>query len=175
MEPCPPGHRAHLTLRARRGSPNPLTPAPGQGLDAACRFTHMRRLAALSFVLAAGLAVSACGHTPVAAPDRVPVLPTPLISTAPTTSPGTAVAVAWTPEVAAQIQAAQLEAAEEQYAACFAYAGLDQSLAGTFPAARHARRRVLLDCRSHAGRGAGDPEPDPPSVVSPAFCPVLHS
>ncbi len=90
----------------------------------------MRRLAALSFVLAAGLAVSACGHTTVAAHDRVPVMPTPLVSTAPTTSPATAVAVAWTPEVAGQIQAAQLEAAEEQYAACFAYAGLDQSLAG---------------------------------------------
>jgi len=37
----------------------------------------------------------------------------------------------WTPVVAAQTQAAQLAVAEEQYATCVAYAGLNQSLVAT--------------------------------------------
>ncbi len=86
----------------------------------------MRPLPALGLLLAAGLAASACGGAGSAAPQAVPVMPTPLVSAAPTP----AVVVAWTPVVAVQEQAAQLEAAEEQYATCFAYAGLNQDLAG---------------------------------------------
>lgn len=86
----------------------------------------MRPLPTLGLLLAAGLAVSACGGAGSPAPQAVPVMPTPLVSGAPTS----AVVDAWSPVVAGQDQAAQLEAAEEQYATCFAYAGLDQDLAG---------------------------------------------
>jgi len=72
------------------------------------------------------LTLSACGSATVASHESVPVMPTPLVSTAPIP----AVAVAWrTPVLVGQSQAAQLEAAEEQYAICFVYAGLDQNLA----------------------------------------------
>ncbi len=53
------------------------------------------------------------------------VMSVPLIAT-PSTIP--AINATWTPVVAAQTQAAQLEVAEEQYATCFAYAGLNRGL-----------------------------------------------
>ena len=81
---------------------------------------------ALGLLLATGLAVASCAGAPSAAPRAVPVMPAPMVSTAPTP----AVVVAWTPVVAVQNQAAELEAAEIRYATCFAYAGLDQDLAG---------------------------------------------
>jgi len=87
----------------------------------------MRRLPARGLAIIACLTLSACRATTVAAHERVSVMPTPLVSTAPIP----AVAVAWrTPVLVGQSQAAQLEAAEEQYAICFVYAGLDQNLAG---------------------------------------------
>ena len=52
--------------------------------------------------------------------------PTPLISTPTITM--TAVDVAWAPVRVAETQAAQLEAAEVQYATCYAYAGLNRGL-----------------------------------------------
>ncbi len=52
----------------------------------------------------------------------------PLIATV-TTNP-TAEVAAWAPVVSGQTQASQLEAAEAQYATCYAYAGLDQGLVG---------------------------------------------
>jgi len=111
----------------------------------------MRPLPALGLLLAAGLAASACGGAGSAAPQAVPVMPTPLVSAAPTP----AVVVAWTPVVAVQEQAAQLEAAEEQYATCFAYAGLNQDLAG---APWRADAAVVQSC-STAGHGAGAGRP----------------
>ena len=48
--------------------------------------------------------------------------------TTPTPSTPTAVDVVWTPVLAAQTQAVELEAAEQRYATCFSYAALDQDL-----------------------------------------------
>ncbi len=104
-----------------------------------CRFPLMRRPPALGLLLAAGLALSACGAATSAAPRGVPVMPTPLVPSAPTP----AVVVAWTPVVAVQNQATELETAEEQYATCFAYAGLDQDLAGGL---WHADAPVVQSC-----------------------------
>lgn len=72
--------------------------------------------------------LSACGDAPSAAPKGATVTAEPLIATV-TTTP-TAEVVAWAPVVSGQTQASQLEAAEEQYATCYAYAGLDQGLVG---------------------------------------------
>jgi hypothetical protein len=85
----------------------------------------MRRLPAIGLLIVACLTLSSCGDSTVAAHESVPVSPTPLVST----TPVPAVVVAYTPEQVAQGQAARLEAAEEQYATCFVYAALDQSLA----------------------------------------------
>ena len=90
-----------------------------------CRFPLMRRLPVLGLSIVACLTLSACGGATVAAPESVPVSPAPLVST----TPIPAVVVAHTPVQVAQVQAAQLEAAEEQYATCFVYAALDQGLA----------------------------------------------
>ena len=57
------------------------------------------------------------------------VMPQPLVAM-PSALP-TASTVAWAPVRVAQNQADQLEVAEEQYATCVAYAGLDQSLVAT--------------------------------------------
>lgn len=94
----------------------------------------MRPLPVLGFAIVAGLAVSGCGHATVAAHKVTAVMPTPLTSTSTVTA--TAAAVAWTPVQVAQTQAAQLEAAEEQYATCFVYAGLDQGVTGDTVGAR---------------------------------------
>jgi len=85
----------------------------------------MHRVLGLGIVIVAGLTLSACVSTRTAH-KAAPVTSPPLIANA-TTIP-TASAVAWTPVQAAQTQAAQLAAAEEQYATCFAYAGLDRGL-----------------------------------------------
>ncbi len=89
-------------------------------------------MSALGLVLAAGLLASACDATTLSARKGPTVAAEPLIAAeTPTTM---AVTMAWTPVQAAQNQAAQLEAAEEHYAMCYAYAGLDQSLvADTLP------------------------------------------
>jgi hypothetical protein len=88
----------------------------------------MRRLFVVGLATVASLTLTACGDTSSVAYKGVEVMPAPLITTeTPTTA---ALAVVWTPVLAAQAQAAHLEAAEEQYAACFAYARLDQSLTG---------------------------------------------
>jgi hypothetical protein len=85
----------------------------------------MRRRSVLGFILVVGLAVSACGGPTLAAQTGPTVVPA---SSSPTTTT-TAEAVAWTVQLA-QTQAAQLAAAEEQYATCYTYAALDQGLAG---------------------------------------------
>ncbi len=72
------------------------------------------------------LMLAGCGATTLDAHQATPVTPVPLISTSITIPAATT--AAWTPTVAAQYQAAQLESAEEQYATCFTYAGLDQGL-----------------------------------------------
>ena len=77
-------------------------------------------------MIVAGLLLCACGGATPSAPQGISVRPTPLIST-PTTIT-TAVDVAWAPVRIAETQAAQLEAAEVQYATCYAYAGLNRSL-----------------------------------------------
>jgi len=64
----------------------------------------------------------------------------PLIAT-PTPMPVTT--ATWTPVVAAQTQAAQLEVAEEQYATCVADAGLNQGLVGS---SSPATARVTPSC-----------------------------
>jgi hypothetical protein len=89
----------------------------------------MRRGFVLGIVVLAGLTASACGGDTLKAHKGATVTAQPLI--APVTIPPTAMAVAGTPVVAAQNKAAQLEVAEQQYATCFAYAGLDQGLVGT--------------------------------------------
>lgn len=108
-----------------------------QGRRPTCRFPLMRRLLTLGLAIVAGLTVTACGEATSVAYKGPEVMPAPLITTeTPTTA---ALAVVWTPVQAAQAQAAQLEAAEEQYATCFAYAGLDQGL-------RQANMRVGQSC-----------------------------
>ena len=84
----------------------------------------MRRVLALGLILVA-LVVSGCGGTRLSTQRSVPVAPTPLIAATPTTTP---VVVATTQVQIAQAQAAQLEVAEQHYATCLAYAGLNQSL-----------------------------------------------
>jgi len=85
----------------------------------------MFRMRPLGLVVVAGLLVSACGGAALSAQKSAKVTDEPLIANATTTG----VVVATTPVQAAQNQAVQLAAAEEQYATCFAYGGLDQSLA----------------------------------------------
>jgi hypothetical protein len=84
----------------------------------------MRRVLALGFGIVTCFTMSACGGATTA--QVVPVTDQPLIANAPTIP--TAVAVGWTPVQTAQAEAAQLQAAETQYATCYAYAGLDQGL-----------------------------------------------
>ncbi len=86
----------------------------------------MRGASALSTIVVGGLLLAACGGTTPSAIQGIPVRPTPLISTPTTITP--AVDGAWTPVRVAETQAAQLEAAEVQYATCYAYAGLNQGL-----------------------------------------------
>lgn len=86
----------------------------------------MRRVLVLTVVVSVGFLASACGSSTPTAQKSTTVTAEPLIVTE--MPPGIAVAAAQTPEVAAQDQAAQLAAAEEQYATCFTYAALDQSL-----------------------------------------------
>ena len=93
----------------------------------------MRRVLAAGLFLVACLVLAACGAAPLDANQATPVTPVPLIATSVTSAPATA--LAWTPVVAGQYQAAQLEVAEEQYATCFTYAGLDQGLVGNTPGA----------------------------------------
>jgi len=64
----------------------------------------------------------------VAAHAGTTVTSIPLIATP---SPVPVTSATWTPVVAAKTQAAQLEVAEEQYATCVAYAGLNQGLVGS--------------------------------------------
>jgi hypothetical protein len=85
----------------------------------------MRRVLAPGFAIVAGLTLSACGGASPAQ-KAVSVMPQPLIANTPPVA--TAVAVGWTPVQTAQAEAAQLQAAETQYATCYAYAGLDQGL-----------------------------------------------
>ena len=85
----------------------------------------MRGASALSTIVVGGLLLAACSGPTPSAHQGIPVRPAPLIS-APTTI--TAVDVAWTPVRVAETQAAQLEAAEVQYATCYAYAGLNRGL-----------------------------------------------
>jgi hypothetical protein len=89
----------------------------------------MRRRAPIVLAVV-GLTVSACGGSTLTAHKGVAVMPMPLIETTTTTtvSATSAVAVAGAPVQVGQTQATQLEAAEEQYALCFAYARLDQAL-----------------------------------------------
>jgi hypothetical protein len=84
----------------------------------------MRRMVALGFVLVVGLA--ACGAPTLVSqtsPTVVPASPSRTTTT-------TAVPVVWTVQLA-QTQAAQLAAAESQYATCYTDAALDQGLAGS--------------------------------------------
>jgi hypothetical protein len=84
----------------------------------------MGRVLAVGLIVS-GLVLAACGESPQAAHRGTTVMSVPLISS-PSPIPDTS--AAWTPVVAAQTQAAQLAVAEEQYATCVAYAGLNQSL-----------------------------------------------
>lgn len=84
----------------------------------------MRRVLAVGLVVG-GLLASACGGGTLTAHRGATVMSVPLIAT-PSAVPMTT--AAWTPVVAAQTQAAQLEVAEEQYATCYAYGGLNQGL-----------------------------------------------
>ena len=68
----------------------------------------------------------ACGGATWSAHKSATVIPS-TVST-PTPSTPTAVDVVWTLVLAAQTQAAELEAAESRYATCFSYAALDQDL-----------------------------------------------
>jgi len=92
----------------------------------------MRRMLVLSVVVGVGFMATACGGaTPTAqksteAQKSTTVTAEPLIVAQ--VPAAIAVTDAQTPEVAAQDQAAQLGAFEEQYATCFTYAALDQSL-----------------------------------------------
>jgi hypothetical protein len=90
----------------------------GPGADS----TSMRRAWILGPVVAASLLLSGCGGSTPSARRATSVQPTPLIVTSTTVTP--AVDVAWAPVRVAETQAAQLEAAEIQYATCYAYAGL---------------------------------------------------
>jgi hypothetical protein len=76
-------------------------------------------------LLVSGFVLAACGENSQAAHRATTVMSVPLIAS-PSPIPDTG--AAWTPVVAAQTQAAQLAVAEEQYATCVAYAGLNQSL-----------------------------------------------
>ncbi len=84
----------------------------------------MSRVLAVGLIVT-GLVLAACGESPQAAHRGTTVMSVPLIAS-PSPIPDTS--AAWTPVVAAQTQAAQLAVAEEQYATCVAYAGLNQSL-----------------------------------------------
>jgi len=86
----------------------------------------VRRLPALGFAIIAGITMCACGGATWSAHGGA----TAPVST-PTSSTPTEVDVVWTPVLAAQTQAADLEAAEQRYATCFSYAALDQDLSGT--------------------------------------------
>jgi hypothetical protein len=77
--------------------------------------------------------LTACGATTLEVQQGTTVMPAPLVS--PSTTIPAVTTAAWTPVVAAQYQAAQVEGAEEQYATCFTYAGLDQGLVGNTPGA----------------------------------------
>jgi len=77
-------------------------------------------------VVVIGLLASSCGAGSMSAHGATKVMPEPLVAM-PSTLPA-ASTVTWAPVRVAQNQAAALEVAEEQYATCVAYAGLDQSL-----------------------------------------------
>jgi hypothetical protein len=99
-----------------------------QGVPAPCRPPRVRRMLVLIVVVGSGFLAAACGGATPTAQKSTSVTAEPLIvAPAPTAIAITAVR---TPEVVAQNQAAQLGAAEEQYATCFVYAALDQSLVG---------------------------------------------
>jgi hypothetical protein len=93
-----------------------------------CRPPPVRRMLVLSVVVGSSFLAAACGVTSPTAHKSTTVTAEPLIvAPAPT---AIAVTDVRTPEVVAQNEAAQLAVAEEQYATCFAYAALDQSLVG---------------------------------------------
>jgi ABC-type transport system substrate-binding protein len=99
-----------------------------QGPRSAGRLSPVRRMLVFSVVVGVAFMASACGGATPTAQKSTAVTPEPLIvAQAPT---AIAVTDAQTPEVVAQDQAVQLGAFEEQYATCFTYAALDQSLVG---------------------------------------------
>jgi hypothetical protein len=107
-----------------------------QGPTSDCRLSPVRRMLLFSVVIGVAFMASACGGATPTAQKSTTVTPEPLIvAPAPTAIAASdaqtpAVTDAQTPEVVAQDQAAQLGVFEEQYATCFTYAALDQSLVG---------------------------------------------
>ena len=108
-------------------------PPQDQGPTSTCRPSPVRRVLILSVVVGVGLMASACGAATPTAQNSAAVQKSTTVMAEPliVAQVPTAIAVtdAQTPEVVAQDQAAQLGALEEQYATCFTYAALDQSLA----------------------------------------------
>jgi hypothetical protein len=86
----------------------------------------VRRVPVLIVVVGSSFLAAACGSVNPTAQKTPTVTAEPLI-VAPT---AIALSDVRTPEVVAQNEAARLAVAEEEYATCFAYAALDQSLVG---------------------------------------------
>jgi hypothetical protein len=114
-------------MLARR-SATPVTDIPleNQGRAGACRSHLIMRRIAVLVIGSACLLLSACGDTSLNAQSSVTVLPQ--ASSSPTPMVTTAASGPWMPVEAAQAQAADLEAAEQDYAICYSDAGLNQGL-----------------------------------------------
>ena len=121
----------------------------------------MGRVLAVGLIVS-GLVLAACGESPQAAHRGTTVMSVPLIAS-PSPIPDTS--AAWTPVVAAETQAAQLAVAEEQYATCVAYAGLNQSLVAASGAVAAPGHAVVPVDRSHSSRSTADREPGAPSSM----------
>jgi len=115
LDPVPAG-QMQMT-RCHNGLPTHALKSAGPNADP----REMRRLSALAFVAVGGLVVASCGGTAPSARHGPTARPTPS-ATAPVE------AVEWTPVLVSQVQAAQFAVAEQQYAWCFIYGQLDQSL-----------------------------------------------